>query len=158
MKLRIQLMKSRTRRTKQRLLRAAISSLYGKLSGCKGRRTEEDGTLPAKGCDGSRGVSYQLLQVVLDGVGVNHDADGHQGVESKVKDLVAEKWDNPGSAQLKQTCREGFHDNRAVGKEGELMTHRFTLYAPYVAIPHISTISREMAEAMHMSEAERSVG
>lgn len=29
----------------------------------------------------------------------------------------------------------------------------FTLYAPYVAIPHISIISREIAEAMHMSGA-----
>lgn len=27
----------------------------------------------------------------------------------------------------------------------------FTLYAPYVAIPHIRIISREIAEAMHMS-------
>ena len=35
------------------------------------------------------------------------------------------------------------------------MNHWFTLYAPYVAIPHISIISREMAEAMHMSAAER---
>lgn len=35
------------------------------------------------------------------------------------------------------------------------MNHCFTLYAPYVAIPHMSIISREIAEAMHMSEAER---
>lgn len=49
------------------------------------------------------GVSYQLLQVVLYRVRVNHNADGHQGVESKVKYLVAEKWDNPGGTQLKQT-------------------------------------------------------
>lgn len=34
----MQLMKSRTRRTKQTLLRAAISSLYGKLSGCQGKK------------------------------------------------------------------------------------------------------------------------
>lgn len=47
-------------------------------------------------------VSYQLLQVILYCVGVNHNADGDQGVESKVKYLVAEKWDDPGSAQLKQ--------------------------------------------------------
>lgn len=47
--------------------------------------------------------SYQLLQVILDGVGVNHDADGHQGVESKVKYLIAEKRDDPGSTQLEHT-------------------------------------------------------
>lgn len=47
-------------------------------------------------------VSYQLLQVVLDGVGVNHDADSHQRVESKVKYLVAEEGDDPGGTQLKQ--------------------------------------------------------
>lgn len=39
--------------------------------------------------------------------------------------------------------------------ENNLRNHEFTLYAPYVAIPQISIISREMAEAMHMSEAER---
>lgn len=48
-----------------------------------------------------------------------------------------------------------FHDNGAVLRHGELPTHSFTLYAPYVAIPHIRIISREMAEAMHMSEAGR---
>lgn len=47
-------------------------------------------------------VSYQLLQVVLYGVWVNHNADSDQGVESKVKYLVAEKWDDPGGTQLKQ--------------------------------------------------------
>lgn len=75
---------------------------------------QEDGIFTAKGCDHRNGVSYQLLQVILDGVGVNHNADNHQGVESKVKDLVAEKWDNPGSAQLKQRCRAGLHCNWAV--------------------------------------------
>lgn len=55
----------------------------------------------AKPCFVRKSRSYQLLQVVLDGVGVNHDADGHQGVQSKVKDLVAEKRDDPGSTQLK---------------------------------------------------------
>lgn len=49
---------------------------------------------------GTLKVSYQLLQVILYCVGVNHNADGNQGVESKVKYLVAEKWDDPGSAQL----------------------------------------------------------
>lgn len=33
--------------------------------------------------------------------------------------------------------------------------YNFTLNAPYVAIPHMSIISSEMAEAMHMSKAER---
>lgn len=47
-------------------------------------------------------VSHQLLQVVLDCVWVNHDADSHQRVESKVKDLVAEEGDDPCSAQLRQ--------------------------------------------------------
>lgn len=47
-------------------------------------------------------VSHQLLQVILDRVWVNHNADGNQGVESKVKYLVAEKWNDPGSTQLKQ--------------------------------------------------------
>lgn len=47
-------------------------------------------------------VSYQLLQVVLYCVWVNHDANSNQGVESKVKYLVAEKWDDPGSTQLKK--------------------------------------------------------
>lgn len=47
-------------------------------------------------------VSYQLLQVILYRVWVNHDADSDQSVESKVKYLVAEKWDDPGGTQLKQ--------------------------------------------------------
>lgn len=71
----------------------------------------------AKACDRRYGVSYQLLQVILYGVGVHHDADGHQGVESKVKYLVAEKWDNPGSTQLKQRCTVGSRCHRAVGRK-----------------------------------------
>lgn len=47
-------------------------------------------------------VSHQLLQVILYRVWVNHNADSDQGVESKVKYLVAEKWDDPGSTQLKE--------------------------------------------------------
>lgn len=47
-------------------------------------------------------VSYQLLQVILYRVRVNHNADSDQGVESKVKYLVAEEWDDPGGTQLKQ--------------------------------------------------------
>lgn len=37
------------------------------------------------------------------------------------------------------------------------MNRWFTLYAPYVAIPHMSIISREMAEAMHMSDRKGAV-
>lgn len=47
-------------------------------------------------------VPYQLLQVVLYRVWVNHNADSDQGVESKVKYLVAEERDDPGSTQLKK--------------------------------------------------------
>lgn len=47
-------------------------------------------------------ISHQLLQVILYRVWVNHNADSDQGVESKVKYLVAEKWDDPGGTQLKQ--------------------------------------------------------
>lgn len=47
-------------------------------------------------------VSYQLLQVILYGVWVDHNADSNQGVESKVKYLVAEEWDDPSGTQLKQ--------------------------------------------------------
>lgn len=86
--------------------------------------------LPPNPAMAERAFSYQLLQVILNGVGVNHDADGHQGVESKVKYLVAEKWDNPGGTQLKETCTAGFHDHRAGFQADELMTRSFTLYAP----------------------------
>lgn len=68
--------------------------------------------LTAQACERRKGVSYQLLQVVLDGVGVNHDADGHQGVESKVEYLVAEKWDDPGSTQLKEKALARFSVHR----------------------------------------------
>lgn len=47
--------------------------------------------------------SHQLLQVVLNGVGVNHNAHSDECVESKVKNLVAEKGDDPGRTQLKQS-------------------------------------------------------
>lgn len=47
-------------------------------------------------------VSYQLLQIILYCVRVNHNADSDQGIESKVKYLVAEEWDDPGGTQLKQ--------------------------------------------------------
>lgn len=51
---------------------------------------------------GGEQLSYQLLQVILDGVWVNHNADSNQGVESKVKYLVAEERDDPSGTQLKQ--------------------------------------------------------
>lgn len=54
-------------------------------------------------------VSHQLLQVVLDCVWVNHDADSHQRVESKVKDLVAEEGDDPCSAQLRHRLKINTH-------------------------------------------------
>lgn len=67
----------------------------------------------ANASGGRKGLSYQLLQVILDGVGVNHDADGHQRVESKVKYLVAEKRDNPGRTQLEQMWTVPFQHRRA---------------------------------------------
>lgn len=45
---------------------------------------------------------HQLLQVILDGIWVNHDAHSHQRVEGKVKDLVAEEGDDPSRTQLKE--------------------------------------------------------
>lgn len=45
-------------------------------------------------------VPYQLLKIVLNGVWVNHDTYSYQSVEGEVKDLVAEKWNNPSSMLL----------------------------------------------------------
>lgn len=80
------------------------------MGSCPAARGGDVGCFTLVNCQASEhpsltesGVSYQLLQVVLYCVRVNHNADGHQGVESKVKYLVAEKWDNPGGTQLKQT-------------------------------------------------------
>ena len=43
-----------------------------------------------------------MLKVILNGVRVNHNTYCHQGVESKVKDLVAEKWNDPSSMLLER--------------------------------------------------------
>lgn len=45
--------------------------------------------------------SHQLLEVVLHRIGVNHHANGYQRVEDKVKDLVAEEWNDPGCMLLR---------------------------------------------------------
>ena len=44
----------------------------------------------------------QLLEVILDRVWIDYDAHSHQGVECKVKYLVAEEGDDPGGMQLNQ--------------------------------------------------------
>lgn len=44
--------------------------------------------------------SYQLLEVVLHRIGVNHHTNGYQCVKGKVEDLVAEEWDDPSSMLL----------------------------------------------------------
>lgn len=95
--------------------------------------------------------------------------------------MVAEKGDDPGGTQLKQrdflrldswdaitVCSRGINSKAAecllsrpqilayihnIGSNGSFNT----LYAPYVAIPHMSIISREMAEAMHISDTDRRV-
>ena len=48
---------------------------------------------------------YQLLEVVLDCVGVNHHTNGYQGVKGKVKDLVAEEGNDPSGMLLKNENR-----------------------------------------------------
>ena len=45
-------------------------------------------------------VTYQLSYVFLDGVWINKYGDRNHGVEGKIKDLVAEEWDDPGCALL----------------------------------------------------------
>lgn len=45
-------------------------------------------------------ATYQLPYVFLNGVRVNEHSDCNQGVESKIKDLVTEEWDDPGSMLL----------------------------------------------------------
>lgn len=49
--------------------------------------------------------SHQLLEVVLHRIGVHHHANGHQRVEDKVKDLVAEEWNDPGRVLLRERRR-----------------------------------------------------
>lgn len=46
--------------------------------------------------------SYQLVQVVLDPGQVGERADGHQAAQSEVKQLVAEKRDEPSVTMLKE--------------------------------------------------------
>lgn len=43
----------------------------------------------------------QLVQVVLDPRQVGERADGHQAAQSKVKQLVAEEWDEPAITMLR---------------------------------------------------------
>lgn len=43
----------------------------------------------------------QLVQVVLDPRQVGEGADGHQAAQSKVKQLVAEEWDEPAVTMLR---------------------------------------------------------
>ena len=45
-------------------------------------------------------VTYQLSYVFLDGVWINKYGDRNQGVQGKIKDLVAEEWDDPGRVLL----------------------------------------------------------
>lgn len=45
----------------------------------------------------------QLVQVVLDPRQVGERADGHQAAQSKVKQLVAEEWDEPAITVLRET-------------------------------------------------------
>ena len=45
-------------------------------------------------------VTSQLSYVFLDGVWINKYGDRNQGVQGKIKDLVAEEWDDPGRVLL----------------------------------------------------------
>lgn len=45
-------------------------------------------------------ATYQLSYVFLNGVGINKHSDCNQGVQGKIKDLVTEEWDDPGSMLL----------------------------------------------------------
>lgn len=49
----------------------------------------------------------QLLQVVPDPGKVSERTDGHQAAQSKVKQLVAEKWDEPSITVLKKADTVG---------------------------------------------------
>ena len=44
-----------------------------------------------------------MVQVVLDPGKVGERTDGHQAAQSKVKQLVAEKWDEPAITMLRET-------------------------------------------------------
>lgn len=47
--------------------------------------------------------THQLLEVVLHCIGINHHTYGYQCIKGKVKDLVAEEWNNPSSMLLQRT-------------------------------------------------------
>lgn len=164
-------MKSRTMRTKQMLLRAAISSLYGKLPGCGGVGVNMSFVFNSRPnlCRASerplRAAPHQLLQVILDGVGVDNDADGHQGVESKVKDLVAEKGDDPGSTQLKHTHTHT--DSGLSSQRGRFLKDMMSGHVTSPCMLHMSPshISGSWAErwrrrytCLNKRERERGVG
>jgi hypothetical protein len=53
------------------------------------------------------------LEVILYGVGVDHNTNSHQGVQCTVKDLVAEEWDDPSSMLLKQEKQFVSHEGIA---------------------------------------------
>lgn len=111
------------------------------------------------GCWGRRG-SHQLLEVVLHRVGINHHTNGYQRVKGKVEDLVAEEWNDPScmllcgrdGEQMKELREHFFSSDVCLNLV--CIAYSFTLYAPYVAMPHIRIISRDIAVAMQIS-AER---
>ena len=55
-----------------------------------------------------RKIRRQLSYVLLDGVWINRYGDRNQGVQGKIKDLVAEEWDDPGRVLL--VCSVRSHD------------------------------------------------
>lgn len=93
---------------------------------------------------------HQLLEVVLHRVGVHHHANGHQGVKGKVEDLVAEERNDPRSMLLFGR-RTNCVSTCTVSLASVL---GFTLYAPYVAMPQMRIMSRDIAVAMQMSARE----
>lgn len=103
--------------------------------------------------------SHQLLEVVLHRVGINHHANGYQRVKGKVEDLVAEEWNDPSCMLLRRTDGGGKRRHMVSNKARMFslfvcVVYLFTLYAPYVAMPHIRIMSRDIAVAMQIS-AER---
>lgn len=47
-----------------------------------------------------------MAYVFLNGVGINQHSDCKQRVQSKIKDLVTEEWDEPGGVLLNRKKRE----------------------------------------------------
>lgn len=100
--------------------------------------------------------SHQLLEVVLHRVGINHHTNGYQRVKGKVEDLVAEEWNDPSRMLLRGTDGGGKRRHVVNNKVRMLsifvhVVYLFTLYAPYVAMPHIRIMSRDIAVAMQIS-------